>query len=375
VEIDVQTARWPSTVRPDLGGHADYVLRVFHRVEGTDRAHLVAAPLENTPDIDRIARDHALHDELVAFLLAHKSDIDAGTVVVPDKFLATRAVSVTPHGLARAQNRPWTRVLSAADAAALTVPSSTIASPLAVLRRLDGLTCMGCHQSRSIAGFHVVGVDRDQNESATLAVAVGISPHLEEDLARRTAYVDALLHKSAVDEHRRPPEHELDRGGFGDACGLGDAGLSSWTCALGNHCAAVDDADVGECMPNTPSPGSACHLGVVDAKKDRIRKSTALACDGAAVCEGVDVGFPGGMCASTCDALGEHGACGAIAILTPFNDCLARGGLFTECAKSSRPAGLRACGAHDPCRPDYICAGAGVCLPPYFVLQMRVDGH
>jgi hypothetical protein len=38
-----------------------------------------------------------------------------------------------------------------------------------------------------------------------------------------------------------------------------------------------------------------------------------------------------------------------------------------------------ACDTTRPCRPDYLCAktatGVGACLPPYFVLQMRVDGH
>jgi hypothetical protein len=40
---------------------------------------------------------------------------------------------------------------------------------------------------------------------------------------------------------------------------------------------------------------------------------------------------------------------------------------------------LRACDADQPCRDDYLCAltpaGKGACLPPYFVFQMRVDGH
>jgi hypothetical protein len=30
LEVNLQTSRWPSTIRPDLGGHADYLLRVFH---------------------------------------------------------------------------------------------------------------------------------------------------------------------------------------------------------------------------------------------------------------------------------------------------------------------------------------------------------
>jgi hypothetical protein len=403
IEIDLQTARWPSTVRPDLGGHAEYLLRVFHRVvdekDKAHAAHLVAAPLENTPDVDRIAKDASLRTDLVAFLAAHADEIDRGVVVVPDKFLATRAISATPHGLARAQNRPWTRALASTDLAPIVAhasPSgapSTIATKAALLRRLDGLTCMGCHQSRSLAGFHLLGADRANNgEDAAGALASPISPHLVEDLPRRRAYLSALLAGAPVDDRRRPPEHELDRGGFGDSCGLVDAhgaavdaAFSSWACAPGFSCTAVDDATVGECLPNAPLAGSACLTGVVDFAHDRIAKKEMhnLGCTSGAVCEGVDVGFPGGMCASTCEAPGDHATCGAIAQLTPFNDCLAKGGLFTTCAKLATAAGLRACSVDDPCRPDYICASSpsspssssGVCLPPYFVLQMRVDGH
>ena len=44
--VNVQSVRWPSTVRPDLGGHAEYILRAF----ATDpQKGLIPAPLENTP--------------------------------------------------------------------------------------------------------------------------------------------------------------------------------------------------------------------------------------------------------------------------------------------------------------------------------------
>jgi hypothetical protein len=85
------------------------------------------------------------------------------------------------------------------------------------------------------------------------------------------------------------------------------------------------------------------------------------------------------MCAASCDALPSDAACGGIAILTDFNACLARREPFTTCVENHvRPAGLRACSTDSPCRDDYICAKAaasGVCLPPYFVFQLRVDGH
>jgi hypothetical protein len=167
----------------------------------------------------------------------------------------------------------------------------------------------------------------------------------------------------------------------------------------------VDDREVGQCMPAVPAsegtagggtraggasaeargatyllgPGSACREGEVDFRRDRIARSRERECAGYSVCEGIGVGFPGGMCATPCAEPGPGGVCGGIALLQPFNDCLARGGLFTDCARHARPAGLRACGEGNPCRPDYLCAktttGEGACLPPYFVLQMRVDGH
>lgn len=391
VEVNLQTARWPSTVRPDLGGHADYVLRVFHRgprreepSEPSAGYRLIPARLENTPDVELLRRRPALKQELGRWLADNLAAIDQGTAVVPDRFLATRAVSVTPRGLARPQNRPWTRLFTREELASLAFAGRvTVGDAASLLRRLDGLTCMGCHQSRSLAGFHIVGRERESREGDALVLAV--SPHVEDEIVRRRAWVDAVLRGRAPDELRRPAEHGNDRGGFGDACGLMPS-FSSWRCAAGHHCVPVDDGEVGQCMPDAPAVGSACRPGAVDFRRDRIPRAGDAACSSSSVCEAVGVGFPGGMCAGRCSPpedppLDEHVACGGIALLTPFNECLARGELFSSCAKHARPAGLRACGPHDPCRPDYLCAKTaaavdrGVCLPPYFVLQMRVDGH
>jgi hypothetical protein len=117
-----------------------------------------------------------------------------------------------------------------------------------------------------------------------------------------------------------------------------------------------------------------------NAHRDRIAKAEARACDAAAVCNRNHVGFPGGMCTTTCDDPSPDGRCGVIAVLSPFNACLARGTPFPRClAAHVNPAGLRACDAGSPCRDDYICArtprGEGACIPPYFLFQLRVDGH
>ena len=87
-------------------------------------------------------------------------------------------------------------------------------------------------------------------------------------------------------------------------------------------------------------------------------------------------------CTAGCDSLESDVVCGKIAILRGFNDCLARREPFARClADNVTPAGLRACDQATPCRDDYICSksgdpgGRGACIPPYFLFQMRVDGH
>jgi hypothetical protein len=393
VEVNLQTVRWPSTVRPDMGGHAEYILRVFQRARGKTRDELVPGLLENTPDAERIAKDAALKRELATWVRDNIARIDAGTAVLPDKFLAKRAVSVTPHGMARPQNRPWLKALDVTSIDAASLASTThVRTHAELTRRLDGLTCMGCHQARSLAGFHALGMERDATRIVD-ALGAGMSPHFHEDLPRREKYARDLVAGRVPDEVRRPPERQTDRGGFGDACGL-DASSTpgsfrAWTCGAGFSCMKVDEDEVGQCMPSsangelTGAVGGACRPGTVDMKRDKIAALGNDRCPSTAICEDVHVGFPGGMCAGTCasesSAVEPGATCGAIAVLTPFNECLARGGLFSTCAQHARPASLRECGFDNPCRPDYLCArtpsGTSACLPPYFVLQMRVDGH
>jgi hypothetical protein len=374
VEVNLQSARWPSTVRPDLGGHVEYLLRVFRR-----RPDGLYGPtaLENTPDTDRLLANPEQRDGLRRWIAAQLEAIDAGTARLPDQFLATRAVSVTPHGLARRQNRPFARLLPEAELADLRLQGrKTIASPKALLRRLDGLTCMGCHQSRSIAGFHVLGDDLPSAPPSD-ALAVGVSPHFVAEQPRRAAYVEAVLGGRTPDEFR--PSAERAGTGYGTHCGLGDPGFAAWECTADTRCAATDDSAVGICLPPTPSIGGPCVLGAVNFATDSIPATATAPCPSGGVCERVDVGFAGGMCAGPCTSLGPDATCGAIALLQPFNDCLAQGRPFATCAQLSRPAALRRCSLDQPCRDDYLCArmpaGDGACMPPYFVLQLRVDGH
>jgi hypothetical protein len=139
------------------------------------------------------------------------------------------------------------------------------------------------------------------------------------------------------------------------------------------------------CLPATLVAGSACEPARIvhdrNPHRDRLIAQTGTHCGAASVCESASVGFPSGMCARGCSGGFRAGeTCGAIAILQGFNQCLAAGRPFAACLRDNvRPVALRACSEGEPCRDDFVCArtpaGEGACIPPYFLFQLRVDGH
>jgi hypothetical protein len=383
VETNFQSVRWPSTVRPSMAGHAEYVLRVFRRTDAAP--FLVPAPLENTIDVAELEHNGALRHDLIDWIGSSDAlaKIDAGVPLVPERFLASRAVSISPHGLARRANRLFRTVIEPAALASVDLSAyQTIRTPEALVRRLDALSCPGCHQSRSIAGFHLLGVEPPEDK--TDAIEVPMSPHFHAELDRRRRYVVAVAEGRVPDDRRPSPERAPQDDGVGARCGLGNAGFSAWSCAAGLRCTRHFDDEIGECEPaDGPGIGDGCESGPVtvaeNSHRDTVRLGVPAACASAGVCEANSVGFPGGMCSGACDALPPGAACGGIAILTDFNACLAAGTPFDRCvADHTRPGALRSCGFHAPCRDDYVCArgpNGGVCMPPYFLFQLRVDGH
>jgi hypothetical protein len=234
-----------------------------------------------------------------------------------------------------------------------------------------------------VAGFHLLGADAPDAASEN-ALALPVSPHVLAELPRRRRVAEQMLAGQSPDFAAPFAEHASPNGRYGDACGLtADPTFSAWSCAPGLTCSGIEAGDaglIGQCLPATPQVGDACERAPVrphsDARRDGIGAVTLEGC-ASMVCNRSAVGFPGGMCTANCDSPGA--ACGAIAILDSFNACLARGESFLACIRgNTRPAGLRACDAENPCRDDYVCArgaASGVCLPPYFVFQLRVDGH
>jgi len=380
VELNVQTVRWPSTVRPDLGGHAEYALRVLHPTA----TGLAAAPMENQPDVERLLREPA---QLAAFRrwLREPSTgaaIDQGTALLPQALWATAATSHAPRGLVRSANRPFQQLAAAADVTALGGGSAELGRDR--LRRLDQHSCTGCHQSRGIAGFHLPGSSARVDGLAVGRLAAGASAHLMADLPRRAAWLTALLSGQTPVAARPPAEAPANSGhaGHGEHCGL--RAERSWKCATGLACTQVDDPEVGTCLPTAAAIGDPCERGLVQASGvaggERVASATTLSC-GAGYCESSRIGFPAGLCAAPCSvAGGDQTVCGGIPGLVPFNACLARGEPFDACAAAAlRPARLHRCDERAPCRDDYACMAASptvsVCMPPYFLQELRVDGH
>jgi hypothetical protein len=345
VLTNAQVLRIPASAQPLLGGHAEYHLRAFAIGPSGD---LVETPLENTPDVPRIRADRAQRDALLAWLRdpATLDQIDRGVHRVPAHLLARRASSYSPFGLDRPANRSFARLLAIDELAALPLDArETIATPAALLRRLDEATCQGCHQLRSVAGFHLVGVD-PPDAPAGAALAVAYSPLLAAERARRHLLIETTAAGASPDFARPPAPAERSPG-----------------------------------IP--PRIGEACEVGMVRSsargpERDTIANKRRLSCGAGLSCTAQRGGFPGGMCQARCDALPDGAVCGVIAV-HPFNDCLGSGAPFSTCIEHVRAIGLARCSDELPCRDDYVCARTpasdGACVPPYFLFQMRVDGH
>ncbi len=388
VELNLQAVRWPSTIRPDFGGYAEYFLRVFTPKGET----MTLGVLENTPDVSRLRKNKKLRLELLTWLSEKEQlkKLDMGTLVIPDKYLATEATSVALHGRARLFNQPFSRLFKEEDFKGIEFKNySSFKTPFALIKRANDLSCVGCHQGRTVAGFHFLGTDR-KGVSSVNAILSSFSAHFFNDQKRREHYWKALVNKEDTRSYRslsvRAP-HE--KGSWGSHCSMGsDPSFSNWTCETGLVCQRYDldkNSPLGTCLEAADaSEGSPCKVGTYKGHdspyKDRLLKQRRVSCRDDLICEETSVGFPGGMCSGNCSKLGEDATCGSIAVLYGFNRCLSRGKPFADCLSNNvRPGSLRGCHSTKHCRDDYICAktqsGSGGCIPPYFLFQLRVDGH
>lgn len=385
VETNLQTVRIQSSAHPSMGGHIEYSLRVFHPVDSA-RSAFTPAPMDNQPDVDKLRADATLRADLVKTLRDPEvlRSVDDGTLRLPARFLATKGLSVAPRGLGRPSNRPFSQLLSEQDLEGLDLSATqTISSQKALLRRLDGLSCVGCHQSRSIAGFHHVGNDPASDPEWSSLVS-GSSTHLRADLERRAAYVEAVAQGEPPSELRPHAERQGQEGGFGAPCGLGDPGFAAWKCGSGLRCVQTEDPDVGVCLDDAKI-GSPCEVGSVEAgkspMKDLVRSLEKRSCGKNLGCSPNVNGFPQGSCAGHCGNGLPGEACIDFVDIDGLQACLRVGKPAAYCGDRYVVERVdRACDASHPCRQDFVCARggsatSGACVPPYFVLGLRADGY
>ncbi|CAN5184399.1 hypothetical protein BH11PSE4_BH11PSE4_38560 [soil metagenome] len=287
IEINLQIAHRPKSEAREF--RTDYLQKVF-RLNATTR-QFEQAHMENQIDRDRILASDDLRAQFKSWLLdlAHLAEFDRGTVLIPEKFLATGAVAATPAGLAPSNLQPAFGLMQSdggaqavfsdddvvaalAGAVARGILLQNIRSPAGFARRLNDISCGGCHQIRGIGGFHFPGAD---SLAAPNSANVPASPHFVGDQPRRRAIAVAIQDGKTPDFSRGFSDRPQPRGsavlagseyldGWGATCyrpatsaAETDKSFASWKCASGLSCQPIGDESAsrfGMCFVATRVP-------------------------------------------------------------------------------------------------------------------------
>ncbi|WP_322513975.1 hypothetical protein SR870_12990 [Rhodopseudomonas palustris] len=279
IEINLQIATMPAVAGADF--RADYLMQVF-RFDAVSQRYQ-AVPMENQIDRDKLLADRDLGSRFKHWLLQPENfaAFDRGTLIVPEAYLARRAIAATPAAFTHSELRPafglagpgtpdplisdQDVVAALQRAAERGVALQNIRSPAGFARRLNDITCSGCHQTLGIGGFHFPGIDGSAEPASR--VAVSGSPHFIGDQPRRRDIVAAIRDGRAPDYSRGFTDRPQTRGatarsgtdddGWGAACGLAgpggtvDPSFGNWRCAAGLTCQPVRGAaafPIGMCF-------------------------------------------------------------------------------------------------------------------------------
>lgn len=416
VELNAQVVRFPSGVATETAGQAIYLLRVYAVEGGTIRD----VGLENTPDVGMSPGEKA---ELVAWISEHLSEIDRGSYRIPERFLATVALSYSTLGTNRVANKPFDVLFPGGEGLPDpgASPSSYVRTRAGLVERLDNGTCMGCHQAGSTAGFHFLGRDDLQLTGVTNVLQVPFSPQFAADQPRRAAYVRALVGGVEPDAFR--PHSLDDHGGDNAPCLVGEDLDWNDACPAGQGCRVLVKSGAavqfGQCVPSAEAvtAGMSCREGALvaaptaaepynrDAWRDTFVQQQIYDLPEdkqfsreAYNCRPTVIGVPLGRAYRSCTAderkLSDVGdeIC-AVVGGSKFDTCVA--GSFHDCLDDIVARGMvNPCSAARACREDYICQalpaslpgmppavadlvdqGIGFCTPTYFLFQLRLDGH
>jgi hypothetical protein len=282
IETNLQIAHAPKSDVRDF--RTDYLLKVFDY--NAQAKAFEESPLENQIDRERILADETLRRDFKAWLFdpVHFAELDRGTVLIPEKFLATGAIAPTPVGFSASNLQPAFGLVQGDNAAAnpLFMESDVVAalkkaaergnrlqnirSVAGFERRLNDITCSGCHQTRGIGGFHFPGVDWLAAKPDN-SIVVPASPHFFGDQIRRRDVLTAFRDGKRPDFSRGFSSRPQTRGstelagteyedGWGAHCYLqrpnaadNDKSFRSWTCAEGLACQVAGQATrMGMCF-------------------------------------------------------------------------------------------------------------------------------
>jgi hypothetical protein len=151
-------------------------------------------------------------------------------------------------------------------AAARGITMQNIRSVAGFGRRLNDITCAGCHQTRGIGGFHFPGVDWMAEHPSNTTI-VPASPHFFGDQVRRRDILAEFRDGKDVDYSRGFSERPQLRGsgelagteyddGWGAHCYSlrskateNDPTFASWGCAKGLSCQVMSETSrMGMCF-------------------------------------------------------------------------------------------------------------------------------
>lgn len=268
IETNLQIAHAPKSPLRDF--RTDYLLKVFDYDRAAKR--FIEAPMENQIDRDRIMADEGLRRAFKAWLLdpKHFTELDRGTLLIPPKFLVTSAVAPTPAGFDLGELAPEFGLVQGEGAGQALFSDGDVVGALKKAmadgtrlqniqslsgfeRRLNDVTCAGCHQTRGIGGFHFPGVDWMAAKPSNSTV-VPASPHFFGDQVRRRDILTSFRDGKAPDFSRgfsnRPQLRSSTElagteysDGWGAHCYLPaskpaepDRSFRGWTCAEGLAC-------------------------------------------------------------------------------------------------------------------------------------------
>jgi len=272
IETNLQIAHAPKSAVRDF--RTDYLLKVFRY--DPQAGVFMESPMENQIDRARLLADDGLKREFKAWLLdpINLAEFDRGTVLIPEKFLASSAIAATPvgfdpsdlqpeFGLVQGEGAKIGAVFSETDVVTALKKASeggvklqNIRSPGGFERRLNDVTCSGCHQTRGIGGFHFPGVDW-MAENPSNSTVVPASPHFFGDQVRRRDILAALRDGKPPDYSRGFASRPQLRGsaelagteyydGWGAHCYAqgkpaagNDGSFRDWSCAEGLSCQAA----------------------------------------------------------------------------------------------------------------------------------------